>query len=267
MTGAQFIQMYIRLYNLLCNCTQRSFKDAKVYEFGIDPSDYTKPHGARVLFHQMPDIINKKNNKSTKRWMENLAKQATEQNFREYVNKWFESSDLSPEIHSVCKRFRMNVADLIIGEDEKVVFITVPKGITLDTENADVIFMHDEEKKMRKKFFFTIDGTLKIYVNKNFVENIHKFLWHSICKNVGTLKITIEDPQPLVTQEDKENNPLNLSMLDVIGRLEINIRKYTGYWKYWERHPEVPYVRPKLVLNPCMPEPKEIIIKDVNEKK
>ena len=40
--------MYIRLYNLLCNCTQRSFKDAKVYEFGIDPADYTKPHGARV---------------------------------------------------------------------------------------------------------------------------------------------------------------------------------------------------------------------------
>jgi len=77
-TGAQFIQMYIRLYNLLCNCTQRSFKDAKVYEFGIDPADYTKPHGARVLFHQMPDIINKKNNKSTKRWMENLAKQATD---------------------------------------------------------------------------------------------------------------------------------------------------------------------------------------------
>ena len=110
--------MYIRLYNLLCNCTQRSFKDAKVYEFGIDPADYTKPHGARVLFHQMPDIINKKNNKSTKRWMENLAKQATDQNFREYVNKWFESSDLSPEIHSVCKRFRMNVADLIIGEDD-----------------------------------------------------------------------------------------------------------------------------------------------------
>ena len=174
---------------------------------------------------------------------------------------------MSPEIHSVCKRFRMNVADLIIDEDEKVVFITVPKGITLDTENADVIFMHGEEKKMGKKFFFIVDGTLKIYVNENYVENIHKFLWHSICKNIGTLKITIEDPQPLVTQEDKENNPLNLSMLDVIGRLEINIRKYIGYWKDWKRYPEVPYVRPKLVLNPCMPKPKEIIIKDVNEKK
>ena len=267
-SGAQFIQMYIRLYKLLCSCTQHSFDGAKVADYGIDPSDYTKPHGTRILFHQVPDIENKKNSKSMHRFVETLAMQATGQNFRPYVKKWFESSDMTPEIHSVCKRFRMNVADLIIGEPEgNVIFVTVPKGVTLDLENADIIFMHQEEEKMGKKFFFTIDGTLNIYVNSNFTKNIHAFLWDSIAKNVGTLKITLDDPQPIVTQEDKESNPLNISMLQIIGRLEINIKKYQSYWTNWSRIHSIPYVQPKLVLNPCMPKPKEIIIKDANVKK
>lgn len=96
-------------------------------------------------------------------------------------------------------------------------------------------------------------------------------MWNKMCKNVGTLKIILEDPQPLMTQNDKEHNPLNLSMLEIIGRLEIIIKKYQGYWKRlaWNniRDNSIPYIQPKLVLNPCMPKPKEIIIKDANVKK
>ena len=271
-TGAQFIQMYIRLYKLLCSCTQHSFDGAKVADYGIDPSDYTKPHGSRILFHQVPDIENKKNSKSMHRFVETLAMQATGQNFRPYVKKWFESSDMTPEIHSICKRFEMNVSDLIISEPEgNVIFITVPKGVTMEIENADILFMNRIEEKINKTFFFTIDGTLKVDVYSNYSTNICDFMWNKMCKNVGTLKIILEDPQPLMTQTDKEHNPLNLSMLEIIGRLEIIIKKYQGYWKRlaWNniRDNSIPYVQPKLVLNPCMPEPKEIIIKDVNDKK
>ena len=267
--GSQFILLIVSLGKLFRGCSTKCFPESAVGSFGIDPLDKTKSHGMVVLPPRFEDILNHKNDKSTKRYLEMLAKQATGENFREYIEKWCSQSKIPALALSALRRLDMKPEDVIISESENVVFITVPKGVTLKLDDSEAYQIISRfEPETGKKLFFTVDGTLVIYTYRSYSNAMLKFIDHDLCKNVNALEIKIQNPQPVITLDDREKNPLNLSLFQLIGDLKITIGKYNGYWNstHFERDMSVPYSQPPLVLNPCFRKPLKITIKDANLK-
>ena len=90
-----------------------------------------------LLPPRFEDILDHKNDKSTRRYLEMLAKQATGENFREYIDKWCSKSDIPALALSALRRLDMKREDVIISESGNVVFITVPKGVTMKLDNSE----------------------------------------------------------------------------------------------------------------------------------
>jgi hypothetical protein len=261
--------MIVSLGKLFRGCATKCFPESSVGSFGIDPIDKTKSHGMVVLSPRYDDIVNHKDDKSTRRYLEMLATQATGDNFKEYIEKWCSESQYPAVALSALRRLDMSPDDVIIGDSDKVVFITVPKGVTLKIDNSAAYqIINKIEPEGGKKLFFTIDGTLAIYVDEGYSDAMLEFIDHDLCKNVDTLKITVHMPQPVKTLDDKEKNPLNLSAFQLIGNLNITLGKYEGYWDRarFTHDKSVKYSQPPLVLNPCFRKPLKITIKDANIK-
>ena len=256
--GPSFINFIISLYKTFNNIAGKAFPKSTVKRYGIDPVDLTLSHGMEIWDKKYQDIIDRKNDKTTKTFVKNFAKQITggQDNFRKYVDRYFDENKYDPHLYTILKMVGLKTSDVIIGKaDNGVYFVDVPKGKTLVVDQkykADNI--RYEVEKMDGSVFFTVDGTLDIRSEDIVCEHMKWFMDNLVSKTVRNMKITIGNPYEENPGGFEPDNILDLTMF-FIDRLQVVFKKRE--MKHGEKYiqPVIRYIH----------KPKEIKVKDFNK--
>lgn len=263
--GAAFIGFIMNLWNAFNICAQKAFPGSKTAKYGIDPIDKTKMHGMMMWKDKADNIANRKNDKATKNFVRNFMLQITGGYDNRIIDRYFNENEFDPQIYEILKKVALKANEVIISEsDGGVYFIHIPKDVTLSIRNYYPIQnIYDLMKKMNKKVFFTIDGTLKINVYKPSDEYIRSFMDNYCAKNIGKVNIYIECPYCDDDFDFKRNYLLDFSMF-YIDELYVRFAKANGF--YANGHMNYPpYKQPKIIMNKSS-KPNLVKISDPNKK-
>lgn len=273
--GASWVRFMINFYEIGTACAKKCFMGGKFSQYNMDPTNYLKDHGMFVWYDKIQDVIHRKNDESTRRYVINFGKLVTGNNYKDYVKKWFEGTaytgeqKLPPFVYSVLKRFRLDYNNVFVSiSEQNVIFVEVPKDQTMETENASLKFMLDQCKDKGYRMFFTINGTLKCHMSgdnlvwkdkNNPGEKVcpfAEFFQHCVYPNVNIIRIDWYNPVPA---SFRCYDAVDFSML-FIKELYVKFGKYTP--TFYNDNPK--YIQPVISLN--SEKPKIIKITDENKK-
>lgn len=261
-----FINFIMNLWNVFNICAQKAFPGSKTAKYGIDPIDKSKMHGMMLWTEKANNIANRKNDNATKNFVRNFMFQIMGGFDNRIIDKYFSSNEYDPQLYSILKKLELNAKDIIISlSDNGVYFIDIPKDVTMSIHYSYPIQnIYEILKKINKKIFFTINGTLELKVHRPSDEYIRRFLDDNCAKNIGKVKVYVESPYCDNDYDFKKNYLLNFTMF-YINELYVRFAKATGF--YANGHMNYPpYKQPKLLFNKSSM-PKVMKITDNNKKK